>query len=337
MICLSIIGLLDIVKGKIVISENQIEKKGVFGNRKLSIKDIKGFKTDRNYLHIIPIRKTKKRIKISVYNEGLVEIIQWLNLKFPDLDVEDKENESKTIFKNMEYGRNEKERTALLNKAKLVSRVLIWLSVPVVVWAIVKPVPYEYVIWFLILLPIISIFVIFIFRGLIIIDENNDRLRPSAYTSIFVPVFGLIMRSFADYHILNYDNVWFSSLIIGLFLIVIVFMSSVEYNKLELKQYLTLGFLFLLLIGFGFGATINFNCLYDKSEPEYFDSIVLDKKIMKNKTNSYYIKLKRWGSLLDDECVYVKRELFDSLNKNDNVKIYQMKVAFDIPWFYIKK
>jgi hypothetical protein len=89
------------------------------------------------------------------------------------------------------------------------------------------------------------------------------------------------------------------------------------------------------MFGYGYGAVVTLNCMYDKSEPKTFNATILDKRISSGKSTTYYLELTPWGQQKEIDEVSVSKDLYNNLNKNDKVNIYYMQGKFDIPWFEV--
>ncbi|MEO9480103.1 MAG: hypothetical protein ABJO28_14480 [Maribacter dokdonensis] len=164
MIGLMLIGLLDTIKGKVIISSDTLSIRSTFINRDLKFQEIKGFQVEQNYIFVLPNTERKKRIKISTYIGNSNELIMWLNSNFPDLHQVNEKKEEAQILDNFEYGRNPEERSSQLNQAKKVAKVLNWTGGLILVWTFFKPEPYKYAILASILLPVIATFVVIYLR-----------------------------------------------------------------------------------------------------------------------------------------------------------------------------
>ena len=75
---LSILGIVDVLKSKIIISNNTIKKIGLFKTITFKAKHIEKYETGINYLVIYSKKKGQKSIKISNYFNGISEILYWL-------------------------------------------------------------------------------------------------------------------------------------------------------------------------------------------------------------------------------------------------------------------
>ena len=335
MIGLIVIGLLDTIKGKVIVSSNAISIRSAFINRDLKFQEIKGFKVEQNYIFVLPNTETKKRIRISTYIGNSYELITWLNSKFPDLHQVNQEKEEIEILDNFEYGRNVEERSSQLNQAKKVAKVLNWIGGLILVWTLFKPEPYEYAILASISLPAIATLVVIYYKGLIRIDEKKGSAYPTVFFAILMTSCGLFLRTLLDYDIFDYSNIWIPSIIIGIAMTTLIIFGTKKFKFKKAKDYFSVLFLTIFFLGFGYGSTVTLNCMYDESVPQTYYSKVLNKRISSGKTRTYYIELAAWASQTKNDDVPVSKELYYNLEVDDNVKIYLKKGKFKIPWFII--
>jgi len=335
MIGLMVVGLLDTIKGKVIISSDTLSIRSTFINRDLKFQEIKGFQVEQNYIFVLPNTERKKRIKISTYIGNSNELIMWLNSKFPDLHQVNEEKEEAEILDNFEYGRNTEERSSRLNQAKKVAKVLNWTGGLVLIWTLFKPEPYEYAILVSISLPIIATLVVIYYKGLIRIDEKKGSAYPTLFFAILMTSCGLFLRALLDYNIFDYSNIWTPSIIIGMVMIALVVFGTKEFKFKKVKDYFSFLSLTIFFFGFGYGAIVTLNCLYDESVPQTFQSKVLDKRISSGKTTTYYLELTAWGTQTESDDVSVSEEFYERIEIDDNVNIYLKKGLVEIPWFIV--
>ena len=86
MILLMLKGLLEAIKTKYIIDENQIIHEGVFRKKVLKFSEIKGYKSVRGIIWIIPNREDLSKIVISQYIGNKLMFYAWLFSKYIDLD-----------------------------------------------------------------------------------------------------------------------------------------------------------------------------------------------------------------------------------------------------------
>lgn len=335
MIGLMVVGILDTIKGKVIISSDTLSIRSTFINRDLKFQEIKGFQVEQNYIFVLPNTEGKKRIKISTYIGNSNELIMWLSSKFPDLHQVNEEKEEAEILDNFEYGRNTEERSSLLNQAKKVTKVLNWTGGLILIWTLFKPEPYEYAILASISLPIIATLVVIYYKGLIRIDEKKGSAYPTVFFAILMTSCGLFLRALLDYDIFDYSNIWTPSITIGIAMISLVVFGTKEFKFKKAKDYFSVLSLTIFFFGFGYGSIVTLNCMYDESVPETFQSKVLDKRISSGKTTTYYLELATWGVQTESDDVSVSEELYNRIEIDDNVNIYLKKGLIEIPWFIV--
>lgn len=81
-----VLGMIDAVKGKFVIDNDRVYSVHPLSYRELQFHQIRGFKVDDNYIHIIPQSPDQKKIRVSRYYKGHVEIIEWLLTRYSDIE-----------------------------------------------------------------------------------------------------------------------------------------------------------------------------------------------------------------------------------------------------------
>ena len=80
-----IICFLDVIKGKIRVSEKMIQKKMTLINQTLMQDEIKGFRVNSDSIFIVPKSANKKKIKIGRIIGKEKELIHWLIEHYPNL------------------------------------------------------------------------------------------------------------------------------------------------------------------------------------------------------------------------------------------------------------
>lgn len=335
MIGLMVVGLLDTIKGKVIISSDTLSIRSTFINRDLKFQEIKGYKVEDNYIYVLPNTERKKRIKISTYIGSSNELLMWLNSKFPDLHQVNDAKEEAEILDDFEYGRNPEERSSQFNQAKKVAKVLNWTGGLIFVWTSFRPEPYEYAILASILLSVIATFVVIYYKGLIRVDEKKGGVYPTVFFAILMTSCGLILRALLDYNIFDYSNIWTPSITIGIAMIALIVFGTKEFKFKKAKDYFSVLSITIFFFGFGYGSIVTLNCMYDESVPQIFRSKVLDKRISSGKTTTYYLALTAWGTQTENDDVSVSEELYERIEIDDNVNIYLKKGLIEIPWFIV--
>jgi hypothetical protein len=335
MIALLIVGLLDTVNGKFVIDNDKIFAVSTFTNRQLLLGEIKGYRITDKYIFIESKNQQKKKIKVSTYFGKVYEIEEWLSENYADLDIVQANQEKEEILSNEEFGWTTDQREYRLIKAQKAAKTLNWSGGIIGTWTLFLANPYEYAIIASIAFPIICLIVLKYFNGIIRIDERKDTAYPTIFWAIFTACMGLWLRGLLDYSILDYSKIWTPSILIALTYIALFTIGNKEFKFNKAKDYLTIIGFSIFMFGYGYGAVVTLNCMYDKSEPKTFNATILDKRISSGKSTTYYLELTPWGQQKEIDEVSVSKDLYNNLNKNDKVNIYYMQGKFDIPWFEV--
>ncbi len=337
MIALMVVGIIDTIKSKFVIDEHQIFMVSTFSNRQLMLDEIMGYRITDNYILIESNNKLKKTIKVSTYFEKKEEIIIWLSRHFPDLDMANANQEKKEILNNEEFGWNIEQREEQLNKAKKITTYLNWIGLIIGAWVIFFANLYEYAITASMIFPIICLFTIKYFKGLIRVDEKKDSAYPSVFLAILAPSLGLCLRAILDYNIFDYSNVWKPTVLIGSIYLAVLTINNKEFKPNQAKDYFSVLSVSLFIFAYAYGAVIALNCVYDTSVPEKYNAKIISKRIDSGKSTTYYLELTPWGYQKSNKEVTVTEELYNRLNKKNKVNIYYMKGLLQIPWFEVSE
>lgn len=336
MLTIFVIGLLDTIKGKFVIEKSRIYSVTTLSNRELLLHEIKGYRTNDKFIVVEPKNKDKKNIKISKYFGKTSEITDWLvNNNYPDLDLSQEIEERKAILKNQEFGWNEAEREKKLLQARRVSKIINIIGSVVGAWLLFYPKPYEFAILPTIIFPIICLFVLRYFRGLIKIDEKKNSAYPSIFWGFFATVMALFLRSLLDFQIMDYSGVWIPLFIIAAIYIVLLLFCTEEARYDKASDYLGAFGVLIIVFSYAYGSFVTVNCVFDQSEPEVFNATILDKTISSGKSKSHYLELTPWGPRTEAERVMVPKSFYESHQIKDEVTVYLMKGKFDIPWYEV--
>ena len=285
-------GLIETIKGRLVIGANSVSRVSILGTRTLDFKEIKGFRTDSNYIHIISNSKDKKSIKVTAYIEKSAQVLEWLFNNFIELDGHEAEQEKQKILTDNEFGINAQTREYRLNEARTVAKFINIFGGLTGAWLWFYPRPYSLSLSVGMILPAIAFISLFVYRGLIRFDEKKNSAHPSIIYGFLLPSAGLMIRAIMDYEILEYKSVWIAISIATLTLTTLLVIGTREFKFVNIIDYLTTLSLAGMILCYSFGTYVVSNCLFDKTEPEIFKSEVTDKEISSGKSTTYYLYLK---------------------------------------------
>lgn len=335
MVVLMVFGLIDVYKGRFIIQEDKLISIGVFKNKELKHDEIKGYTVNEQYIFVEPNIKEKKRIKISQYIGGYNEILLWLSNNFLDLNIVNTQVEEHEILNDESLGWTKEVREERLLNARKISKVINWLGGLSFAWTLFYPKPYDYAVLSAFIIPIVSLIAVKLSRGLIRIDKKDGSAYPSTIYAFIFPSLGLMLRSFLDYDIFDYSNVWIKAVLVTVVFLFILLFNQKEITFKKKQDYLTISSLIMFLFAYGFGAVIYLNCNLDKSEPQHYTATILDKRISSGKHTSYYLKLTAWGQQKEIDEVSVGKGLYNRVEIDNEINIYFRNGKLEIPWFIV--
>jgi hypothetical protein len=201
-------GLIETIKGRLIIAANSVSRISIFGTRTLNFPEIKGFRADSNYIHIIPNSIGKKSIRITAYIEKSAQVLEWLANNFIELDSHEAEQEKQKILTDNEFGINTQTRECRLREASRVAKHINIIGGVTGAWLWFYPRPYSLSLSVGMILPAIALISLYIYRGLIRFDEKKNGAHPSILYGFLLPSAGLIIRAIMDYEILDYKSLW---------------------------------------------------------------------------------------------------------------------------------
>jgi hypothetical protein len=334
-IIMFIYGLIETIRGRIIIAVNSISSLSLFGTKTLNFQEIKGFRLDNNYIHVVSNRKDRKSIKLTTYIEQSDQIIDWLTNNFTELDSHEAKQEEQQILTSNEFGINTHTRAYRLSEARRVAKYINIMGVVTGVWLWFYPSPYLLSLTVGMILPAVAFVSLYIYRGLIRFDERRNSAHPSIIYGFLASSAGLSVRAIMDYEILEYKNLWITICISSVTLTFLFIVGTKEIKFTKLVDYFTTLSLAAMILWYSFGTYVVSNCAFDKSEPEIFTSEVIGKEISSGKSTTYYLTLKPWGPRTETERVSVTKDEYENADNGDTVEIYLRQGVLRTPWFYV--
>ncbi len=86
---------------------------------------------------------------------------------------------------------------------------------------------------------------------------------------------------------------------------------------------------------YGYGCTIQVNCVFDNSAPQLIHTTVYNKWIEHSKSVHYHFKLNSWDSDQKLKNIEVSESTYNRYTNGDNININLKKGALHIPWFTV--
>lgn len=358
-------------KNTISISNESIYFKNLFNEQELRFDEINGFSrlklevspTLTSHYLIVPKNKLKKNIKFNLSYKNVNELTDWLETNFKDLDQEQEDKAYTKTVNNPIFGLNPIERELTIKHSKFAANILNFIGF--IIFCLIIFIANDYLAITAIIIPLIAIFTIFYFKGLIKLEfikrtsffkkEKNASYEqilsknPSIFSDVFLaitlPSISLAIIAIREINVLNYSNSWLLALYIASCLFIIIVFVSKEFRFTKLLTYGKLLFIFIFLFGYGFGSTIVLNSLLDNSKPLVYHQKILNKSSRKDSkksffsTKSYQLNITPWLTEQKDkpQTIKVSKSLYDNLTSNEFITIQQKKGAFNIPWYKVYK
>jgi hypothetical protein len=223
-------GLIETIKSRLTIKEDRVIGIGTFKTKELKHSEIKGFRMDQNYIYLIPVSEDLPKIKISQYYGNRKQLDMWLYQFFPDLDVVERIVEEQEILTNNEFGFTIEQRERKLKSAKSFAKIVNLIGGSVGLWLFIYPNPYNLATGIALLLPFLVLVGLFMYKGLIRLDQKSNSGYPSLLTALIMPSLGLMLRGFLDFDLFEYSRIW-----LPVALIAAIFVAGILFITHELK------------------------------------------------------------------------------------------------------
>lgn len=340
-IFLCLLGIRDLFVSNVIITKTYITAKNVIFDRKLRLEEIKGYKKVKNYILVYPKSKLKKKLKISNYISDNGEIEYWLQNNFIDLNLLEEEKEIKEFYKNSEYGISFREKNEMLKKAHLASKWIKILSISLTLLCLLfgKYFSNQYFVFILLFIPLIIIFIVFYFKGIIKYnekEEDENTIYPTVLWGFLLPIFGLFLYVMFYINILKYDAVWSPLIYATLFIFFLCIYGSKEYKVQNSKAIGTILSLFVFSAMYCYCFIIIYNVFFDDTNTKLYIATIKDKRISKGKTTNYYFLLNNKELSENDKEFSVSKVIFNEKNKGDLVNVFVNQGRLNIPYYLIE-
>ncbi|QEC44296.1 hypothetical protein [Pseudobacter ginsenosidimutans] len=336
LVLLMIYAMWDAIKGRFVITGNSVFTEYPFSRRELLFSEIKGYRVDDQYIHILPTTREKKKLRISKYYGRSQEIIAWLNTRYDDVDARESYNEYREMMDNEEYGRTEIDRAEKLEKAKKTASFLNFTGAIAGGWIFFWPQPYKLAATVAILFPLMAALIMRKYSGLLRLDVKDKAAYGKLNFAFLGPAFGLALAALYEFNILNYDKIWLPAIVLTIILGGLVFSGR---NLMPTKKNGGAFVFFLMMLfyfGYGFGAITVINCGFDDSAPETKKVTVTDSRSSKGKSYSYYISVRNGNATDGPLELKVPREIYSTVQKGDEVLLDFRKGLLEAPWVNVR-
>jgi hypothetical protein len=338
-IWLTIFAVIVVVKqfrARTIISADSIKVYTTFGSKEISTTNIKGIRMEDKYILIEAVSGAHDGFKI--YNSedygDCVDLVKWLQENFTDLNAEDLKESTTNVLNNAVFGTSPEERKRNLDNIKIATRIY---NIAGVVLGFVAIVNKSFAITALLLLyPLIGIVMMALSRGLIKFASNrNTNITPSVMLGFYLPALMMFINSLLEFNILSYHRVLPFAVSLSTLIFFLIYTTGRNNATRALKGQII--YMVALACLYGYGATININCLFDRSMPVQYQVTIIDRHIAKGKTTAYYLTLSPWGTRKNVEEVTIPWRLYSEVTVGNIVKVNYRQGLINIPWFTVTK
>lgn len=328
--------ILYVFKSRVEIHSSMIKDVGLFSDNELMRSEIKGFRVVASKyvseLIIFPKNPYGKKIRTAMIFENQSELVFWLKHNLTDLDALDLKREYNQISCDNSLGRTEKERLLLLEKAKKWVAIMTFISVTLTVLTFFWPYPPDYLIWVLMIFPLVILGMSVCFGDILKFDPDPKSAFPGIFRAFVLPCLGLSLRADLDFDILNWDNFWIPFIIFTSLFYILTLVCSKDARRTIILPVL----LIIFCATYGYPVVIYLNDFMDRSTPVVYQAKIIKKRLSRgSKRNYYYFKLSPWGSREKKQELKVRKAAYTRHKKGDNVDIVVRNGMFSIPFYYL--
>jgi hypothetical protein len=334
MTCLFAYGLIDTIQSRFIIGNDYITVITPLVSRTLKFSDVLGYKIERNGIYIIPKNQREKKVKTSTYIEKADQITAWLSITFTDLNKQEFTDHEKSILNNDTLGLSDQAREHRLAEARRIAKITNATGFVLFLWMTFYPVFYNVVVIAGMLYPIIIIALLYLYRGLLRVDERKNNAFPSVATGFIMAGLSLSLRALFDYNILDFEQLWITTGTCAVLLIIVILVATRLPRFKSAQDYFGILTLMILTYSYSFGAYTLSNCLFDNSVPEYYHSNVIKKEISHGRSTTYYIIVTSWHDTEKIEKVTVSSAEYNLTSIGEEIVIAEMKGLFNTPWYF---
>ena len=316
---------------RIEIESGFLRVRGVFGEREIPFKDIRGFAVIGGRSIAFYGENSKKLLGFRLLLDNEREFLRWAEQNFKNERTEAANRERETAMANESLGADEAQRQDTLNRARQFAKGLGFAGMGFGLWAMVYPRPYTLVVGILMLLPAVAIFAVLFSRGAIRFNVRKDSTYATADPSFLAALF-LAFRATKDWDVLDWSHFWlpFAVITLALFTLLVIGSESARTNGGSVLMVLVLTAIY------GFGVTLTSNGILDPSQPSTYESQVVAKRISRgSKSTTYYLTLAPWGPVQTTKDYEISLSSYQRHETGDKVTVDLHEGALHIPYCFI--
>jgi hypothetical protein len=330
----AVAGILDLHKTRLDKKGDRLTYRNLLGEKSLEKSEIESFVVLQQHYVVFHAKKGagKKDIRVSKYLTGLDQLLAWASANVRDEEMEEAKALEELALKSVEGAVTDQQRMEQVQRARKMFKALQAVTFAVVGWAWVAPFFYSYnlMVGLLALAPWAVMLFMKKYPGIVRFDGVSDRGAPRAVTPIVIATITLGLRGLQDVHILDPKPLLWMVPPLAAAMAFLLYKLDIKPNK---KPAMMLLMMLFTASYFGGGLAIA-NALFDRSEPKYFETMVVGKRATTGRHSSYYLKVTPWGPMEEDNEISVTRSFYDSVSESQSIGIGIADGALKMPWFW---
>jgi hypothetical protein len=318
----------------VTVDDKSLTQRTAFSTKSILLKDIAGYQEGEKEYFVL-VLKTGKRQQVPQIIARRNELIGWIKENYRNLDALELEMNKKRFLEDDRFGFTKKERGESLKKAKRFAKVANIGGVAIGLWYLFYPVPYDFILSLVLLIPLFAVYCIWRSKGLIRFYSIKESPYPSL-GPLFAFLIGVaVLRALSAYDIYTFPPTGWARLLGGItFLATSTLFSAREILRVEGKRGFLIAGIVVAAGGYSYGALIISNCHFDQAPPQVWPVTVTGKHIDKGKTTSYYVAVSPWGKYRDGKDIEVRKSFYNQVQTGEPIKILLKPGKFGIPWYF---
>lgn len=325
-------------KWSLIIGEDAMTEYGLFTTIHLAFADIKGYTVNQNFIGIIPVGKNKATIKLYGYIAQREELADWVATNFTMLDIPGQQAYGQISYIDENHVLAQDRKLEKLEQAHKVTTILNTLAGVLVCWAFIYPKPYQWASFGCLLLPILALIPYYYYHGIIKLDDTQSNTYPVLLGALLVTPLGLMIRVLKDFNLLAHTHIWTPTCVFAALFMAALYLNRRAINTKNKQGLITGTFTTVVVMAYGYGACVLYNCYFDESVPGQYRVVVLEKIHSSSiANNSYNLNMAPWGPVKRSEEYQVEAELYDDITVGDTVNLYLKEGRLHAPWVEIRK
>lgn len=214
-----------------------------------------------------------------------------------------------------------------------------YVSIGMCLWFVFYPKPYQLLLIVLLLLPFIGMYLNGLEKPCIASLVEINRGSKNEYDVadfIDLPAWAILIRVLVDYETDSFVSILLAGSVALVAICIFLFITHEKIRQSNKDKWWIYSSIFFSFFVYSFSAVIAVNCSFDTSEPQVYETTVIDKYISRGKHTNYYIKVKPWGHHYDVESIRVPSSDYSNYQVNQKTMIDYKEGLLGIPWYYLE-